>query len=117
MDEGCSWFSTDCIDTSTDTSNYDQYFCHSSDDDGCNHDYKAPATCFFGTFGSSLPIQWFDNPNQGGFDGDADYCPMRHLITYTVSPPYPDDYYSVCYDLRGADSENGNFGKRFDYGL
>ena len=92
MKEGCSWFTGDC-------SNYDQYFCNSAGDDGCNHDYSAPARCLF----------------SNGLSGDlsADHCPVRHLTSYG----YESDYYSVCYDLRGADSKNGNFGKLFNYGM
>ena len=115
MNEGCSWFTTDCIDTTTDLSNYDQYFCHGSDDDGCNHDYKAPADCSF-TTGLSIPaqFQWFDNPTAGGIDDESDYCPWRRLTGFGG---LPSDYYSICYDLRGADADNGNFGKRWDYGM
>ena len=114
LNEGCSWFTTDCINTSTDTSNYDQYFCDSAADGGCNHDYKAPAICQFNTYDSDLSIQWFDDPKQGGFTRLTDYCPIRGLTSYGSSYPYN---YSICYDLRGEHNENDNFGEQFDFGM
>ena len=101
MNEGCSWFTTDCIDTTNYTSNYAQYFCDSAHDDGCNHDYKAPAKCLF-TADYETDLSQI-----------TDYCPLRSLTGYE----YENDYYSVCYDLRGRDIKNGNFGKQFNYGM
>ena len=47
--EGCDWFTEDCVDKTTQTSNFEQYFCHDSTDDGCSHNYDGVAYCYWGT--------------------------------------------------------------------
>ena len=51
--EGCQWFEKDCIDTTTGTSNWQQYFCDASGDDGCSADYTTVAYCLMYDWGDT----------------------------------------------------------------
>ena len=92
MNAGCDWFTAGCIDKNTDTSNFDQYFCHASTDDGCSHDYAFPAVCYIWDYPSNLPVQWFDDKSVGGYH-QSDYCPIRQPPSYSGQP---NDYYALC---------------------
>ena len=56
--EGCDWFVTDCVNKTTQLSNFPQYFCRSTADNGCNHDYTGVGYCLFYTSTDNIPTQY-----------------------------------------------------------
>ena len=56
--EGCDWFTADCIDKTTQESNFVQYFCDKALDNGCSYDYAGVAYCLFYTTLDDIPPQF-----------------------------------------------------------
>ena len=54
--EGCQWFLQDCVNKTTEKSNFAQYFCDSTADHGCGHDYAGVAYCEMYTSLDDIPI-------------------------------------------------------------
>eukprot|EP00486_Rosalina_sp_Unknown_P006747 CAMPEP_0201572626 /NCGR_PEP_ID=MMETSP0190_2-20130828/16011_1 /ASSEMBLY_ACC=CAM_ASM_000263 /TAXON_ID=37353 /ORGANISM="Rosalina sp." /LENGTH=706 /DNA_ID=CAMNT_0047998633 /DNA_START=473 /DNA_END=2594 /DNA_ORIENTATION=+ len=91
-DEGCDFFNEECIDFSGD-SNWPQYFCGSTKNNGCTFDHASPASC-----------QTTSN---------SDGCPIRLPSSHGSYP----DYEGECKDIRGNDIENDDFFSAVTYGL
>ena len=54
-----------------------RYFCEQQNRQGCTINFKARARCNLRDYSSALPshFQYFSNPDLGGRDSLADYCP------------------------------------------
>ena len=48
-DAGCDFFNIQCIDSTTHKTNWPQYWCDSSYNDHCSHDYAGIAYCVYNT--------------------------------------------------------------------
>ena len=56
--EGCTWFTEDCVDSTTESSNWPQYFCDATSDDGCSYDYAGVGWCLMYTSLSDIPEEF-----------------------------------------------------------
>lgn len=76
--EGCSFIDDDCIDNGA--SNFPQFWCDSSNDNGCTADYVGIGICYLTTAASQVPTQfkyYSDNPH--GYEAH-DYCGFVYVI-------------------------------------
>ena len=96
-DAGCAFINGDCVERVTATSNFEQFWCSGSGDNGCSADYSTIAECK-NQVTSSIPaeFQWYSafQPNFGG-PASHDYCAFKTPVTRFL------DYEDSCTDLRG----------------
>eukprot|EP01083_Nonionella_stella_P112168 329613_1 len=95
--EGCAFFTADCISKSTTNTNFDQYWCTETADDGCSYDYSTVAQCM-NQHSGVVPSQfkYYSDPSFAG-PQSHDYCAFRTPDTH----PMYTDYEQICWDLRG----------------
>ena len=89
--EGCSFINGDCVDSATSQSNYDQYWCTSTLDDGCSYDYSTIASCIDHVSTGVVPVgfRYYNDITFGG-PSSHDYCAFREPV---VLPQYLDYEY------------------------
>ena len=71
---GCALFESACVESTV--SNWPQFFCVAPWDNGCAHNYDAPAWCEFYFYNFDLPpwAQYFSDSERSGGPAAADFC-------------------------------------------
>eukprot|EP01083_Nonionella_stella_P192630 711935_1 len=97
--EGCNFFQTDCINKYNGNSNFEQYWCTSSNDNGCSYDYTTVGSCMNQLTGI-VPSQFrYYTDNQFGGPQSHDYCAFR--VPKIPTNNIYKDYEQICWDDRG----------------
>lgn len=97
--ETCDFFNTPCIDSTTHTSNWPQYWCDSIYNDHCSFEYGGISYCqyFTGLNINNPQFQYFDDITAGG-SKFSEYCPFQDAIRTTNQDL---DFTDICWDIKG----------------
>jgi len=111
--QGCDWATQPCQNSWTGAG----YFCTSSTQKGCTADRQAKGSCYVGDWGQALPAyyQHFSNPQIGGGNPAADFCPFTDYthfcrnISETADPTVYEQFGSdsLCWEI-GANAQQLN---------
>lgn len=94
INEGCSFFTKDCIDSTTEKSNFPDYYCESTADDGCTYDNTAVGYCLMYSYDSISPSEYDYFSDDTGGSEYSEYCPFR--VGQTTS-----SWTNICWDSYG----------------